>query len=101
MIKSIALSNLRRSDRNVRKTYPFADVESMAADIKARVRSTAGRSNEARKVRQDHPKPKSEQDADEHLGLSVRFVVVGRRHEVSPDSITCSDGSRSAAPADW
>ncbi|GLR77497.1 ParB/RepB/Spo0J family partition protein (plasmid) [Azospirillum oryzae] len=36
MIKSIALSNLRRSDRNVRKTYPFADVQSMAADIKAR-----------------------------------------------------------------
>lgn len=36
MIKSIALSNLRRSERNVRKTYPFADVQSMAADIKAR-----------------------------------------------------------------
>ena len=36
MMKTIALSNLRRSDRNVRKNYPFADVQSMAADIKAR-----------------------------------------------------------------
>ncbi|WP_377806631.1 ParB N-terminal domain-containing protein (plasmid) [Azospirillum sp. A29] len=36
MKKSIALSNLRRSERNVRKTYPFADVQSMAADIRAR-----------------------------------------------------------------
>lgn len=36
MMKTITLSNLRRSDRNVRKNYPFADVQSMAADIKAR-----------------------------------------------------------------